>query len=97
MKSFKIQNHHYIIPYFCFSNSIRLLQDTRERDIGTPRGFGVDEDMGLVITDLYTQPVGTVNTFSFLFYSKDLIVFALLEYIYLYRLLVQVEECFLLM
>jgi hypothetical protein len=32
-----------------------------------------------------------------LFYSKDLIVFALLEYIYLYRLLVQVEECFLLM
>jgi hypothetical protein len=37
-----------------------LLQDTRERDIGTPRGFGVDEDVGLVITDLYTQPVGTV-------------------------------------
>lgn len=42
------------------SRLIRLLQDTRERDIGTPRGFGVDEDMGLVITDLYTQPVGTV-------------------------------------
>ncbi|XP_057371027.1 cyanophycinase-like [Daphnia carinata] len=39
---------------------IRLLQDTRYRDIGTPRGFGLDEDMALVITDLYTRPVGTV-------------------------------------
>lgn len=39
---------------------IRLLQDTRDRNIGTTRGFGVDEDMALVVTDLYTRPVGTV-------------------------------------
>ncbi|XP_046650060.1 cyanophycinase-like [Daphnia pulicaria] len=39
---------------------IRVLQDSRDRDIGTTRGFGVDEDMALVVTDLYTQPVGKV-------------------------------------
>ncbi|KAK4019862.1 hypothetical protein OUZ56_001866 [Daphnia magna] len=39
---------------------IRLLQDTRYRDIGTPLGFGLDEDMALVVTDLYTRPVGKV-------------------------------------
>ena len=80
-----------------FFNSIRLLQDTRERDIGTPRGFGVDEDMALVITDLYTRPVGTVLQKipfnSFLFYSR----FDIFLTFGIYRLLVQVEEFFLLM
>ena len=39
-----------------------MLQDTRDiKDIGTVRGFGVDEDVALVVTDLYTQPIGTVN------------------------------------
>ena len=79
-----------------FFNSIRLLQDTRERDIGTPRGFGVDEDMALVITDLYTRPVGTVLQkipLAFVFFQKidNCRTFGI------HRLLVQVEECFLLM
>lgn len=28
--------------------------------IGTAKGIGVDEDMALVITNLYANPVGTV-------------------------------------
>ena len=42
----------------------RLLQDTRRQNIGTTTGFGVDEDMALVVTNLYTQPLGTVNKFE---------------------------------
>ena len=40
---------------------IRLLQDTKDiAGKGTSVGFGVDEDTALVITDLYTRPIGTV-------------------------------------
>jgi len=40
---------------------IRLLQDTRNRtSIGTTRGFGVDEDTALVVTNLFTRPTGRV-------------------------------------
>ena len=40
---------------------IRLIQDTRNRDnIGTTKGFGVDEDTALVVTNLYTRPTGRV-------------------------------------
>ncbi|XP_046650061.1 cyanophycinase-like [Daphnia pulicaria] len=39
---------------------IRVLQDSRDRDIGTTRGFGLDEDMALLVLDLYTRPVGKV-------------------------------------
>ncbi len=39
-----------------------MLQDTRDiKDIGTVRGFGVDEDVALVVTNLYTEPIGTVK------------------------------------
>ena len=42
----------------------RVLQDTRNiAAIGTTKGFGVDEDTALVVTDLYTRPIGTVNHF----------------------------------
>lgn len=51
----------------------RLLQDTRDRDIGTTRGLGVDEDMALVVTDLYARPTGKVM-FSILNCSLDLLV-----------------------
>ena len=40
---------------------IRLLQDTRNvPEIGTTRGFGMDEETALIVTNLYTQPIGTV-------------------------------------
>ncbi len=44
-----------IVPNLC-----RVLQDSRDLDIGTTRGVGLDEDMALVVTDLYTQPTGVV-------------------------------------
>lgn len=47
-----------------YLSPLRLLQDTRGRDIGTTRGLGVDEDMALVVTDLYTRPVGKVIIYS---------------------------------
>ena len=37
------------------------MQDTKNMaTVGSPKGFGVDEDTALVITDLYTRPVGKV-------------------------------------
>jgi cyanophycinase len=40
---------------------IRLLQDTRNRtSIGTTKGFGVDEDTAVVVTNLFTRPTGRV-------------------------------------
>jgi cyanophycinase-like exopeptidase len=61
------------LMFFIGNNSqylIRVLQDTRYRDIGTPRGFGVDEDTALVVTDLYTRPIGKVLKINSIFQQK---------------------------
>lgn len=51
----------FMDKYLTATCYFRLLQDTRDiPNIGTTKGLGVDEDTALVITDLFTRPVGTV-------------------------------------
>ena len=41
---------------------IKVLHETRDTPgTGTTKGIGVDENTALVVTDLYTRPIGTVS------------------------------------
>ena len=61
----KIFNDYVLDPHFSEmgreARLIKLLQETRDMPItGTTKGIGVDENTALVVSDLYTRPIGTV-------------------------------------